>query len=530
MGYPVIPIRHNKKPALMSWQEYQNKSPVESSVRKWWQGNPTANIGIVTGKQSGIVVVDVDSDDGMNELEKYLPETMVTPVAQTPKGKHFYFAYTDGLVNRARVLQDCDVRTDGGYIIAPPGSNGNGGRYAWMPGLSIEEVKPSPMPEALRAALQMCTNINAVTRGEGNIPCATNPQQSITSRNIRFEKGSRDESLFSLANALVKSGMPTVDIGKYLIFFASHCTPPFPLTEVNAKISSALKRVETRKIGLTDALREWVSATWGNFSVTDAIQSVTSATLDDRAKVRVILSRLAKEGVIERIPKKNGWYRKVDTECEEMDFLNASVESTDIWLPFSLNRMVEIMPGNIIVVAGEPNAGKTGLLLNIAKYNMEKFGVQYFNSEMGASELRKRLENFNDVPLSFWKGMKAYERSGNFADAIKSGKGNINIIDFLEIHDNFYEVGGMLADIHDKLKGAIAIVALQKNKGADTGLGGFRSLEKPRLYLSVSPGTVKIVKAKNWKDSKKNPNGLQVGFKIAAGCILSQRGDWHKGD
>jgi hypothetical protein len=145
---------------------------------------------------------------------------------------------------------------------------------------------------------------------------------------------------------------------------------------------------------------------------------------------------------------------------------------------------------------------------------------------MGSSELRKRLDKFDDIALSDWK-FKPWERSGNFADVIKPGKGKINIIDFLEIHDNFYEVGGKLAEIHNKLKGAIAIVALQKNRGVDTGLGGFRSIEKPRLALAMSPGTLKIVKAKNWKTSE-NPNGKQIRFKIAAGCKLFNQGNWHK--
>ena len=55
--------------------------------------------------------------------------------------------------------------------------------------------------------------------------------------------------------------------------------------------------------------------------------------------------------------------------------------------------------------------------------------------------------------------------------------GNINIIDFLEISENFYEIGGRLREIHDKLKGAVAVVALQKNAGTQTGLGGYRGME-----------------------------------------------------
>ncbi len=134
-----------------------------------------------------------------------------------------------------------------------------------------------------------------------------------------------------------------------------------------------------------------------------------------------------------------------------MDYLNSETETSDIWLPFNLNRMVEIMPGNIILIAGEPNAGKTGLLLNVIRNNMHKVEIHYFNSEMGGSELKKRLSLFDDILLHQWK-FKAWERADNFSDVIKSGRGKINIIDFLEIHDEFYKVGGQLAEIHKNKK------------------------------------------------------------------------------
>ena len=100
--------------------------------------------------------------------------------------------------------------------------------------------------------------------------------------------------------------------------------------------------------------------------------------------------------------------------------------------------------------------------MSAPKGNQRDHKIHYFNSEMGPGELRTRLEKFGE-PLDTWK-FQAYERSSNFADVIKPGPGNLNIIDFLEIHENFYEIGGRLKEIHDRLKGAVAIVALQKKR------------------------------------------------------------------
>ncbi len=235
------------------------------------------------------------------------------------------------------------------------------------------------------------------------------------------------------------------------------------------------------------------------------------------------MHRLVEEGVVEKYGDRRGCFRPVESDIELMNFARAPTIAVPIRYPFEIERWVETMPGNIIVIAGEVNAGKTAFCLNMARLNQELQGVHYFSSEMGAAEMRKRLEKFGD-PLESWK-IKAYERSEAFADVIMPGQGYLNIVDFLELHDNFYEVGGRLAEIHRKLKGAVAVVALQKNPGTDVGLGGFRGMEKPRLYLSMGKGVLKIVKGKIWA-SVTNPNGLEIRFKLADGCKLIPDGEW----
>lgn len=536
-GYSVIPVQRNKKP-FIKWEQYQSQAADESQVRQWWGKWPEANIGIVTGSVSSIDVVDCDSDAGRAALEEFLPESLTTPIIKTPKGYHVYFNHRPGLSNGVRVLTDCDLRTTGGYVIAPP-SVGEKGQYKAMPGLKINEVTPAAMPDMLFDILQQgghCQRASSSEHiigrihscGEGGVvsPPDNKGQQATTSDNILFSEGGRDNALFHLANHLVKGGMPILNIEKYLHFFGSNCTPPFPEKEIEAKIQSALNRSKNRDRNLTQDIREWFLTTSDNVTTTFLYNCQHLTTRDQKKKAQVVLGRLVNEGFIERVSGQNGVYRRIESDCDTIDFLNAESKCVDVWLPFNLHQMVETMPGNIILLAGEPNAGKTGLLLNVIRSNMRRYEVHYYNSEMGAGELKKRLALFDDITLDQWK-FKAWERSDNFGDVIKSGEGKINIIDFLELHDNFYEIGGKLAEIHQKLKGAIAIVALQKNRGTDTGLGGFRSLEKPRLALAMSPGTLKIVKAKNWK-AKDNPNGKQVNFKVVKGCNFIQTKGWHK--
>jgi hypothetical protein len=400
--------------------------------------------------------------------------------------------------------------------------------------LNIFEVPPAEMPPMLfdtlkqgsaRHAYNTNTLNNAVTR-RGDIVSDNKRQHLTTSDNISFDEGHRDETIFHLANCLVKGGMVRASIEKYVYFVARNCNPPFPETEIPAKIESAFKRSENRFRNLTQEVREYILTTSGNFSTTNVYQVTTSDNREGRKKITVILGRMVKEGFIERVGGQNGIFRRIESDCEEMDLLNCETKTVPIWLPFGLDKLVEIMPGNIILVAGSPNAGKTAFLLNVIRYNMSKFEIHYFNSEMGSGELKKRLGKFDDIILRDWK-FKAYERAGQFQDVIKSGEGKVNIIDFLEIYENFYEISKPLAEIHKKLKGAIAIVALQKNPGNDTGLGGYRTLEKPRLALSIDSGVLKIVKAKNWR-TEENPNQKQIKFTLVNGCNLIEQGKWFK--
>jgi hypothetical protein len=142
---------------------------------------------------------------------------------------------------------------------------------------------------------------------------------------------------------------------------------------------------------------------------------------------------------------------------------------------------------------------------------------------MGKPELRVRISKFNTMPKN-WK-VEFIPRASNFADLILPN--DITLVDYLEISEDFFRVAGMIKEIFDKLDRGIAMIALQKNRGTDLGLGGGRSLEKARLYLSMSPGRIKITKGKNWA-SEQNPNGLVQGFKLVQGAHFIRLGEWHK--
>ena len=515
-GFSVIPIQSDKKPFL-KWESCQKRRSTPEEIREWWSKWPSAMVGIVTGAISGISVIDVDESQGHEELQKYVPDSLLMPTAMTPRGgQHLYFKTpSPSIGNNARIIPGCDFRGEGGYVVAPPSTNGTGKAYTWLPGLSLQEIEPPPLPAAYLCYID---NNNAWGGYRGG------NRGDVTQNVTLFKEGRRDNDLFHVANTLAKGGMPEKEILQVLERLADSCTPPFPKGEIKVKIESALKRSARREINLTEEVRNWISVTNGNFSVTDCykeLQTITGVT--NRNIYRVVLHRLSKEGLIEKSTERDGIFRLIQNECKDIDFLNVVDVPLAIHFPFQVERYVKILPKNIIIIAGEPNTGKTAYLLNFSRLNMKEHKVHYFSSEMGALELRDRLTKF-EMPLNQWK-FSAKERSSNFADVIHPD--DINVVDFLEMTDEFYRVGGLIKEIFDKLQRGVAFIAIQKNRGTDYGLGGMRSLEKARLYLAMESGKIKIVKAKNWA-SQVNPNGLELDFKLIQGCKFQPGSDWHK--
>jgi thymidine kinase len=520
-GFSIIPIRPDKRPYI-KWEEFQKRRATKQEITAWWNKWPTAMIGIVTGSISGIVVIDIDEPQGHDEIQKYIPDSLVVPTSQTSGGgQHLYFKCpSQAPSNNARVISGCDFRGEGGYIIAPPSINGTGKPYAWLPGLSIAEVEPPPLPNAYLEYINRC-----IKGGEEE-------NQNSSSNAVKlFTQGRRDDDLFHVANHLVKGGMAVKEIEQVLERLSLSCDPPFPLQEAKIKIQSALKRAQLRERNLAEEVRQWVLSSSGVITSSEVAKCLQLSSREGQKNLSRILSRLKEEGIIEKHGERNGCFRICENLAEPVDFLNAPTTEFPITWPLGVHSLCTIYPGNIIVVAGSKSAGKTAFLLNTVQLNQDRHEIVYLNSEMGDTEFRKRLELFEGMKLTDWK-FKAYHRSSNFEDLV-TGERKVFIIDFLEITTDFWKVAEYIQGIHRKLKEGVAVIALQKSDSKEAGRGGDFSKEKSRLYLSldylpeVKKNRVKIVDAKAWRGNQ-NPRGLYRHYKLVNGSRFLAEDPWRE--
>ncbi len=122
LGYSVMPLRADKRPSLKSWVELQTTPWTDEKVMEYWEKHKDANVGILTGKISGITVIDIDTSGSTNPVP--LDTFPQTYTVKTPSGGyHLYYQYTDAIRQTAKSFPqfpNVDIRNDGGYVVAPP--------------------------------------------------------------------------------------------------------------------------------------------------------------------------------------------------------------------------------------------------------------------------------------------------------------------------------------------------------------------------------------------------------------------------
>lgn len=108
-------------------------------IQAWWQKNPDANVAIVTGQASGLVVIDIDLPNGFNSFERMLQEGFQLPddtlfCLSGGGGLHIYLRHPGDIIvpNRTGFRPGIDIRGDGGYIIVPPSVHQSGKQYYWQ--------------------------------------------------------------------------------------------------------------------------------------------------------------------------------------------------------------------------------------------------------------------------------------------------------------------------------------------------------------------------------------------------------------
>ena len=530
MGCSVIPLRpHGKEPLARvlpngSWADFQNRIASDDEIDEWFRREPQANLGLVCGAVSGVVAVDVDGEDGQAWFKANMPRPNRYQQTSSPHKFHAFYKHPRGdcrIPPAVRIEKEIDVRGDGSYVVIAPSIHPSGAQYSLreLEGFTgIDSLVPVP-------------DLTLDKQKDGSFKVAVSAPEGTG--DLHAAQGARNETLTSLCGRMYARGCSADEVVAFAHGWnAQYCEPPLPAKEVETVARSMAKTHGGRNPQAVNAggVERWVTFAEGDFTIADIYRDLNIKNAEDKETCQASLRELVRRGIIEKCGTKNGWYRRRIVELEELD-LTQQEDTTfyPMWLPFGLGKLCRVQPKNIIIVAGETNSGKTGLMFNMVHQN-PGYMWRYISSEMTTTEIKTRIEKFGTTIEAFNATCKFFQRVGNYHDAIDPD--GFNIIDFLEIYDDFSKVGSAIKQIFDKLDKGIAVIALQKKKGEAFGRGGEFTLEKARLGISLFThghlkngivGSAKVTKCKNYIPGS-NPDGKEVFYILREGYFYETDG------
>lgn len=235
VGWCVFPASADKRPLVANG--LHDATTDRATISEWWERWPEANLAVRTGRESDLVVLDVDDLDSMHRVEREHGPLPRTASVVTPRGgQHYYFRHP-AVVNVpcsvGKLGPGLDVRGDGGYVLVPPSAGANGRRYE-----PDERAPLAPLPGWLLA----------LTAHEDGHPQAASPNVWTAIVRDGVIAGARNDSLTRLVGHLLRRYVD-VDLVAEIAHLVNErgFRPPLEREEVDGIIDSIAEREARRR-------------------------------------------------------------------------------------------------------------------------------------------------------------------------------------------------------------------------------------------------------------------------------------------
>jgi len=248
--------------------------------------------------------------------------------------------------------------------------------------------------------------------------------------------------------------------------------------------------------------------------------------ITERENRHFVVQKLSYEIQTGKLEKSNRIYRYINKDKDIIDWYNSNIDSTiNIKWPkgrdgtkFGFDGCVCISPGDIIVVAGVSNMGKTTFAQNFLWENMDTYPCVLMGNEYTPVKFKRRISRmtWNDPIIDGKPKFELIKRLENWADIVEPDK--VTIIDWIALPANeLYNIGHVIQGIQSKVGNGIALIVLQKDEASNLGRGRAFSEELASLYLTIDKGRMSVRKAKEW--FQHDPNREVYGFDITNGGV-----------
>ncbi|WP_100401520.1 bifunctional DNA primase/polymerase [Bacillus sp. FJAT-42315] len=151
-GFTVMPLT-GKRPILKGWTSLFHLQPLTEQEIQFGITNENGqrisfahkNLGILTGRISNCIVIDIDDEEALKRLESLGPLPRSWTV-KTNRGYHFYYMYHPDAPS-CTPFEKVDILSDKKQVVAPPSIHPSGHKYKWV--ISPNDAELAPFPEWL---------------------------------------------------------------------------------------------------------------------------------------------------------------------------------------------------------------------------------------------------------------------------------------------------------------------------------------------------------------------------------------------
>jgi len=223
-----------------------------------------------------------------------------------------------------------------------------------------------------------------------------------------------------------------------------------------------------------------------------------------RRQLRAVLSKIASSAdLIKPSGTRDGWIkvlRKIEPvrwwEADEKAYFELSFpRGHEDNSGFGFEKLFKISPGDLIVIGGVSNFGKTAMALNILAENMDKFTCVLMGNEyttldgMPSPKFKRRMMRMTWAEWMDGNNQPKFELlpvRSDFEDYIQPNKANI--IDWINLEGGkLYEIGKVFEDIKEAVGQGVAVAVLMKEEDATLARGRGFTKDLADIYMVIDP-------------------------------------------
>lgn len=254
---------------------------------------------------------------------------------------------------------------------------------------------------------------------------------------------------------------------------------------------------------LSDRLKEYLSTAQGrvvNLKDIRVFLKIEPGSRDDQN----LRTQMSTTMVSQRLVKPSGLNDanyKVLVPVEPVKWWNGDIkqEPLDFRFPrcyednteFGIEDMVEVFAGDLVLITGRSNFGKTAIALSIMGENLGLMPAILMGSEYTASngkispKFKRRMGRMDWVEwLNEGKPRFTLLPVGSdYEDYVEPN--HLNVIDWISLPGEYYLIDRVMKAIKDRVGNGVAVAVTQKNKDAEFGEGGERSERYADVVLKI---------------------------------------------